>query len=327
MAWIARTGSLILFGAALAAAPQAASAQDFPNKPIKLVLPYSPGGIIDYVGRHLAERLGENLHQTVIAENKPGAGGMVGADVVARSTPDGYTIVLTDPGIVINPTLQNDAPYDLFNGLQPISIIGSSASVVVASPKLPVKTFKDLLAYGKANPGKLNFATAGIGTAPHLAGEMVKLRTGIDMTHVPYKGIGPAFPDIMNGKVQLAFSSIAGALPFTNDKRVLPIATTRIKRSAVYPDVPTIAESGLPGFDVDLWVGIYGPAHMPPDVVKRLNTALIETLKNPQLIDALAKVGIEPRGTSVEETVALTRSEFEKWKKVIVDGKLKQKAG
>ena len=154
---------------------------------------------------------------------------------------------------------------------------------------------------------------------------MVNLRTGIQMTHVPYRGIGPAFPDIMNGKVQLAFSSIAGALPFTNDKRVLPIATTRLKRSTIYPDVPTIAESGLPGFDVDLWVGIYGPANLPPDILKRLNTELNKTLQNPQMIDALAKVGIEPRGTSVEETVAINRSEFDKWKKVITDGKLKQK--
>jgi tripartite-type tricarboxylate transporter receptor subunit TctC len=326
MAWISRSTRLILFGVAIAAAPQLASAQNYPSKPVKLVLPYAPGGIIDYVGRHLAEHLGENLGQTVIAENKPGAGGMVGADVVARSAPDGYTIVLTDPGIVINPTLQNDVPYDLFKGLQPISIIGSSASVVVVSPKLPVKTFQELIAYGKANPGKLNFATAGIGTAPHLAGEMVKLRTGIEMTHVPYRGIGPAFPDIMNGKVQLAFSSIAGALPFTNDKRVTPIATTLLKRSSVYPDVPTIAESGLPGFEVDLWVGIYGPAHLPPDVLKRLNTELNKTLQNPQFRAALAKVGIEPRGTSVEETVAITRSEYDKWKKVIVDGKLKEKA-
>jgi tripartite-type tricarboxylate transporter receptor subunit TctC len=327
MAWIARTTALIFLGAAVASVPQMASAQNFPSKPLKLVLPYAPGGIIDYVGRHLAERLGEVLGQTVIAENRPGAGGMVGIDVVSRSTPDGYTLVVTDPGVVINPTLQNDAPYDLFKGLQPISIIGSSPSVVVISPKLPVKTFQDLIAYGKANPGKLNFATAGIGTAPHLAGELVKLRTGIDMTHIPYKGIGPAFPDIMNGKVQMAFSSIAGALPFTNDKRVIPIATTRIKRSAAYPDVPTIAESGLPGFDVDLWVAVYGPANMPPDVLKTINTALNKTLENPAMKDALLKVGIEPRGTTVDETVAINRSEYDKWKKVIEDGKLKQNAG
>jgi tripartite-type tricarboxylate transporter receptor subunit TctC len=325
MAWIARTTGLIFLGAAIASAPQIAAAQGFPSKPLRLVLPYAPGGIIDYVGRHLAERLGEKLGQTVIAENKPGAGGMVGADVVARSAPDGYTLVLTDPGIVINPTLQDDVPYDLFKGLQPISIIGSSPSVLVVSPKLPVKTFQDLIAYGKANPGKLNFATAGVGTAPHLAGELVKLRTGVEMTHIPYKGIGPAFPDIMNGKVQMAFSSIAGALPFTNDKRVTPIATTLLKRSSVYPDVPTIAESGLPGFEVDLWVGVYGPANLPPEILKRLNTELNKTLENPAMKDALAKVGIEPRGTSVEEGVAITRSEYDKWKKVIIDGKLKEK--
>jgi tripartite-type tricarboxylate transporter receptor subunit TctC len=308
--------------AALALPGGAAQAQSYPSKPIRLVLPYVPGGIIDTAGRHFALRLSESLGQSVVAENRPGAGGMVGIDVVARSAPDGYTIVLTDPGIVSNPTLQKDPPYEL-KAVQAVSIVGSSPAVIVASQHLPVKTFAELIAYAKANPGKLNFASAGIGTAPHLAGEMIKLRTGIDMTHVPYRGIGAAYPDVMSGKVQLAFSNIAGAVPFTSDNRVRPLATTGSARSAVYPDVPTVGESGLPGFDVDLWIGIYAPAGLPPAVLAKLNGELKKVLQHPELKAALAKIGVEPRGTTPEEAAAFTRSEFEKWKKVIVEGNIK----
>jgi tripartite-type tricarboxylate transporter receptor subunit TctC len=194
--------------------------------------------------------------------------------------------------------------------------------VIVASPSLPVTTFAELIAYAKAHPGKLNFASAGIGTAPHLAGEMIKLRAGLDMTHVPYRGIGAAYPDVMSGKVQLAFSSIAGAVPFTSDNRVRPIATTGSARSAVYPDVPTVAES-LPGFDVDLWIGIYAPAGLPPAVLGKLNGEINKVLQHAELKAAFAKIGITPRGTSPEEGAAFTRSEYEKWKKVIVEGKIK----
>jgi tripartite-type tricarboxylate transporter receptor subunit TctC len=302
--------------------PSALVAQTYPSKPIRIVLPYVPGGIIDTAGRNLALRLSEGLGQSVVAENRPGAGGMVGADAVARSAPDGYTILLTDPALVSNPTLQADVPYDLFKGLQAVSIVGSSPAVIVASPSLPVTSFAELIAYAKAHPGKLNFASAGIGTAPHLAGEMIKLRTGIDMTHVPYRGIGAAYPDVMSGKVQLAFSSIAGAVPFTSDNRVRPIATTGSARSAVYPDVPTVAES-LPGFDVDLWIGIYAPAGLPPAVLAKLNGEINKALQHPELKAAFAKIGITPRGTSPEEGAAFTRSEYEKWKKVIVEGKIK----
>ena len=304
-------------------APSTVAAQTYPSKPIRLVLPYVPGGIIDTAGRNLALRLSESLGQSVVAENRPGAGGMVGADAVARSAPDGYTILLTDPALVSNPTLQADVPYDLFKGLQSVSIIGSSPAVIVASLRLPVTTFAEFIAYAKANPGKLNFASAGIGTAPHLAGEMIKLRTGIEMTHVPYRGIGAAYPDVMSGKVQLAFSSIAGAVPFTSDNLVRPLATTGSKRSPVYPDVATVAESGLPGFDVDLWIGIYAPAGLPPAVLARLNGELNKVLQNAEMKAALAKIGVEPRGTSPEQGADFTRAEYEKWKKVIVEGKIK----
>ena len=304
-------------------APSALSAQSYPSKPIHFILPYVPGGIIDTAGRNLALRLSESLGVSVLPENRPGAGGMVGADVVARSAPDGYTILLTDPALGSNPTLQSDVPYDLFKGLQAVSIVGSSPAVIVASLTLPVKTFSEFIAYAKANPGKLNFVSAGVGTAPHLAGEMIKLAAGIEMTHVPYRGIGAAYPDVMSGKVQLAFSSIAGAVPFTADNRVRPIATTGAARSPVYADVPTVAESGLPGFDVDLWIGIYAPAGLPPAVLAKLNGEINKVLQHPELKAAFAKIGIAQRGTSPEQAAAFTRAKYEKWKKVIVGGKIK----
>src|SRR5262245_56003367 len=308
---------LALSSALILVAVSGAQAQTYPSKPVRLVLPYAPGGIIDYVGRTLTQKLTENLGQPVVAENRPGAGGIVGTDAVARSAPDGYTLVLMDPAIVINPTLQTDVPYDVFKSLQTVSIVSSSPEVLVVSPALPVTTFPELVAYGKGNPGKLNFASAGIGTTPHLAGEMFKLRTGIDATHVPYKGIGASFSDMMSGKVQMAFSSIAGALPFTSDNRVKALATTGQKRSSVYPDLPTVAEAGLPGFEVDLWLGIFVPASLPPQVLARLNGDLKKALAADDLKASLAKVGVEPRGTSAEEGATFLRAEFDKWKQVI----------
>src|SRR3954471_18978097 len=320
----APTLAALLLGPLLAAlAGTVAPAQNYPSKPVRLVLPYSPGGIIDYVGRQVAQHLGDALGQPVVAENRPGAGGIAGTDTVARATPDGYTIVIMDPAIVINPTLQPSMPYDLFKQLTTVSIVSSSPEVLVVSPQLPVKTLSELIAYGKANPGKLNFTSAGIGTTPHLAAELFKQRTGIDATHVPYRGIGASYTDMMANKIQFAFSSIAGALPFTTDNRVRPIATTGLKRVSVYPDTPTVDEAGLKGFDVDLWLGIFAPAGLPPDVLSKLNAALAKTLQNPDVKTALAKVGVEPRGTSTQEGADILKTEFDKWKKVIAEANVK----
>src|SRR5262245_4742724 len=301
-----------------------AVAQSYPTKPVRLVLPYNPGGIIDYVGRTLAQHLGDALGQPVVAENRPGAGGIAGTDAVARSAPDGYTLVLMDPAIVINPTLQQSVPYDLFKQLQTVSIVSSSPEVLVVSLHVPVKTFSEFVAHGKANSRKLNFASAGIGTTPHLAGEMFKQRTGIDATHVPYRGIGASFTDMMSGKVQFAFSSIAGALPFTSDNRVRPLATTGLKRSSVYADLPTVDEAGLKGFEVDLWLGVFAPAGIPADVLARLNGEIGKALQKDDVKAALAKVGVEPRGTSPQDGAAFLKAEFDKWKVVIAEGNIKE---
>src|SRR5580700_178863 len=221
----------ILLSAALlgAAAVAPARADNFPSRPLHLIMPYSPGGIVDFTGRVVAQKLGDVLGQTVVPENRPGAGGIVGVDYVAHSAPDGYNFVIMDPAIVINPTLQK-VPYDIFKDLVTISIVSSSPEVLVVAPDLGIKTYAELVAYGKANPGKLNYASAGVGTAPHLAAAMWALRTGIQAVHVPYKGIGGSFTDMMSNKVQMAFSSIPGALPFTGDNRVQPLATTGSKR-------------------------------------------------------------------------------------------------
>jgi tripartite-type tricarboxylate transporter receptor subunit TctC len=311
---------VLLWAALLLSLAAPVRAEDFPSRPIHLIIPYGPGGIVDFAGRELAQKLGGVLNQTVVPDNKPGAGGIVGVDYVAHSDADGYNVVLMDPGIVINPTLQKSLPYDIFTDLVTISRVSSSPEVLVVAPQLGVKTYAELVAYGKANPGKLNYASAGVGTAPHLAAALWELRTGIQAVHVPYKGIGAAFPDIMSNKVQMAFSSIPGALPFTGDNRVIPLATTGSIRSAVYPDLPTVAESGLPGYDVDVWLTLYGRAGMPAEVLARLNSAVGKALQDPDLVAAFAKFGLTPVPTSPQAGAAFTKSEYEKWKKVITDG-------
>ena len=309
----------LLWSALLLSLIAPARAETFPLRPIHLILPYAPGGIIDFAGRVLAQKLGDALGQTVVAENRPGAGGIVGIDYVAHSAPDGYNLVIMDPAIVINPTLQKSLPYDIFKDLVTVSIINSSPEVLVVAPQLGVKTYPELVAYGKANPGKLNYASAGVGTTPHLAAAMWALRTGIDAVHVPYKGVGPSFIDLASGKVQMLFSSIAGALPFTSKGTIIPLATTGLKRSPVYPDLPTVSEF-LPGYNVDLWLGVYGPAAMPPDVLAKLNAGIAKALQDDQLKASFAKFGLTPRGTGLDEGAAFTKSEYEKWKKVIIDG-------
>jgi tripartite-type tricarboxylate transporter receptor subunit TctC len=302
------------------AASLPAHAQNFPDRPVHLIIPYGPGGIVDFAGRVLAQKIGVALGQTVVPENKPGAGGIVGVDYVAHAAPDGYAMALMDPGIVANPTLQRSMPYDIFKDVVTLSVVSSSPEVLVVAPELGVKTYAELVAYGKANPGKLNYASAGVGTTPHLAAEMWKLRTGIDAVHVPYKGIGASFTDMMSNKIQMSFSSIAGALPFTSDKRIIPLATTGTTRSPVYPDLPTVAEAGLPGYSVDLWLSLYGTAGTPPEVLAKLNGAINKALGDSELMASFAKFGLTARGTSLAEGAAFTKDEYVKWKKVIEDG-------
>jgi tripartite-type tricarboxylate transporter receptor subunit TctC len=318
---LSRVASALLL---LALSALGAAAQSYPERPVKLVIPYAPGGIVDFVGRQIAQHLADALGQPVVPENRPGAGGMVGTAAVAHAAADGYTLVIMDPAIVINPSLQPSVPYDLFNQLVTVSLVTSSPEVLVVAPQLPVKTLAELIAYGRANPGQLNFASAGTGTTPHVAAELFKQRAGVEAVHVPYRGIGQAFPDMMTNKVQFAFSSIAGALPFTQDDRVRALATTGTKRSATYPDLPTVDEAGLKGFAIDLWLGVFAPVGMPKDVLAKLNSVINgKVLASPEFKTAVAKFGVEPKGTSLDDGAAALKAEYDMWKKVIAEAGIK----
>ena len=229
-----------------------------------------------------------------------------------------------DPAIVINPNMQDKVPYDLKKDLQTVAVIGSSPLVLVVNASLPVTTVSQLVDYARANPGKLNFVSAGIGTTPHMAGELLKLRSGVNMVHVPYKGSGPAMADLVAGQVQVGFSSITAALPFIKDNRLRPLATTGSKRSPALPEVPTMVEAGYPNFEVDLWLGIFAPAAVPAPLVTRLNGEIAKALEDPALRSAFGTVGVEPRIVGVDDSARFVRTESDKWATVVRDANLKE---
>jgi tripartite-type tricarboxylate transporter receptor subunit TctC len=310
--------------AALAAlfAVGSASAQTFPDKPLKLVLPYNPGGIIDFAGRQIAQRLGEVLGQAVVAENRPGAGGMTGTSAVARSAADGYTLLLMDPAIVINPSLQKDVPYKL-SELRPVSVVTSSPLVMVISPKIEADTVAEFGAFAAKNKGKLNYASAGIGTTPHLAGELYNLKTGIEAAHVPYRGSGPSVPDLMAGKVHYAMNTYVVVAPFIADKRLKVLGVAGPKRIAAAPDVPTMAEAGMPGVETNLWTAIFVPAGTPDAVVAKLNAALKQVVANNEVKAAFEKMGVAMEGLGTAESATFVKAEYEKWADLIKRANIK----
>ena len=308
---------------ALVAAGSAA-AQTWPARSVQMVVPYAPGGIVDFIARTLGQRLSQQVGQPVVIDNRAGAGGMIGIEYTARSSADGHTLVLMDPAVVINPVLQEKALYEM-KDLATVAVIGSSPLVLTVNPKLPVTDVAQLVRFAKANPGKLNFATPGIGTTPHMAGELLKARAGIDMAHVPYKGSGPAMADLAAGQVQVGFSSITGALPFIKDGRLRALATSGSNRSAALPDLPTFIEAGYPGFEVDLWLGIFAPAATPATSVARINDEIRSALRDPAVMAAFAKVGVEPRSANPEESARFVRAEHDKWAQVVTGAHLRVK--
>ncbi|HEY8609944.1 MAG TPA: tripartite tricarboxylate transporter substrate binding protein, partial [Roseomonas sp.] len=287
-----------------AAASRDAWAQDFPDRPIRLVLPYAPGGVVDYVGRIFAQGLSESLRQSVVAENRAGAGGVVGAEFVAKSAADGYTQLFMDPALVINPSLQARVPYDVFRDFRPVSVLTSSSLVLVVPRELPVRDVGEFIAIAKANKGKYSYASAGVGTTPHLAGAMFTMRTGCDATHVPYRGITAGYADMMTGQVQFSFSSIAGARSLVADGKLRALATTGARRSAAYPNLPTMQEAGMDGFVVDLWLALLVPAATPEQIVTRMHGAVMEVIRRPETATNLERVGAEVRGTTSVEAAA-----------------------
>ncbi len=313
---IARASIALL---ALAAATQAA-AQAYPTKPIRLVVPFPPGGAVDFYARVVQQPLSEALGQTVVIDNKAGASGMVGAEVVAKSPPDGYTLLIGNiASLAINVGIYPKMPYDPLKDFTPIVRTVDVNYVLVVHPSVPVKTVAELVAYAKANPGKLSYGSAGSGSLPHLGTELFKAQTGVDMVHVPYKGGGPMVTDLLGGSVQVVIGDQANLMPHvaTGKLRALAVATPR--RSPNAPDLPTIAESGVPGFDATAWQGVVGPAGMPADVVVRLNEAFNKVMAMPAVREKLVGGGLEPVGGTPEQFGRFIASEIAKWTKTAKD--------
>lgn len=304
----------------LAGVTNAALAQNWPSRPLRLVIPFSPGGGADIAGRVIGQELSDLLKQPVIIENRAGAGGTIAPNNVAKSPPDGYSLVLGHlGGIAIAPHLYKDLPFDPINDLSPVTLVVNGLSVLVVNPDLPVKTVGELLAYAKANPNKLSFSSAGSGTDTHLAGELFKTMTGTSMVHVPYKGGAPAMVDLLAGRVQLAFASVATTITAIQTDKLRAIAMTGKNRFEGLPGVPTISESGVPGYEINNWYGIFVPANTPQDIVQRLNAETIKILQKPDVRAKLIAAGLEPVWNTPKEFSEYVRAETAKWRKIVAD--------
>ena len=316
LARIARATIALL---ALAVAAQAAG-QAFPGKPIRLVVPFPPGGAVDFYARVVQQPLSEALGQTVVIDNRAGASGMVGAELVAKSVPDGYTLLIGNiASLAINVGIYPKMPYDPLKDFTPIVRTVDVNYVLVVHPSVPARTVAELVAYAKANPGKLSYGSAGSGSLPHLGTELFKAQTGIDMVHVPYKGGGPMVTDLLGGSVQVVIGDQANLMPHVATGKLRALAVATPKRSPNAPELPTIAESGLAGFDATAWQGVVGPAGMPADVVTRLNEAFNKVMAMPAVRDKLVGGGLEPVGGTPAEFGRFIASEIAKWTKTAKD--------
>ena len=294
-----------------------AHAQAWPARPVRLIVPYPPGGPTDVLTRIVAVKLSEAMGQPVAIDNKAGASGMIGSAEVAKAAPDGYTLLGNASIHVINPSLYPKAVFDAIADFTPVTQLANVPLLLVVNNALPVKTVNELVAYAKANPGKLNFASSGNAAAPHLAGESFKLATGIQMQHVPYKGSAPALTDLIGGQVQLMFDSMPSAMPHVKAGKLRPIAVTTAKRSAAMPDLPAIAEAGVPGYDISTWYGLWAPKNTPREIVERLAAETAKILKLPEVRDRYAALGADPVGSTPTEFAAYCNSELAKWAKVV----------
>ena len=302
----------------------AAFAQAYPTKPVQLIVPFPAGGVTDLVGRIIARRLSEGLGQPVVVENRGGGAGAIGAQAAARSTPDGYTLFMGTATHAINTTLMPNAGFDLLRDFAPVSLVATVPLLLAVHPSVPVKDVKELIAFTKSQNGRVNFASGSSGSASHLAGEMLKVGANIDITHVPYKGGGPALQDLLGGHVTLMFENMPSIFPQVQRGKLRGLAVTGPKRSPAAPELPTMIESGFPGFEAGSWYGLYAPAGTPKEIVAKLHAELVKALKTPEMQRQLTVQGAESIGNSPEEFSAFMRVEIAKWAKVIKDAGVKQ---
>ena len=300
--------------------PADAMAQSYPSRPVRLVVPFPAGGTTDILARAMAEKLSSALGQQFVVDNRPGAGGNIGSDIVAKSPPDGYTLLMGTVGThAINPSLYPKMPYDHVKDFAPVVLVAGVPNVLVVNPGVPAKTVAELIALAKDKPGSINFASSGNGTSIHLSGELFKLLAGVQIAHVPYKGSAPALTDLIGGQVQIMFDNLPSALPHIKGGKLRALAVTSSKRAPALPDLPTIAESGVAGFEASSWFGILAPAATPRDIVQRINAEANKALHAPDMREKLLAQGAEAVGNSPEFFADYIRSETVKWAKVVKD--------
>ena len=307
--------SLLAAALPVAAVAAQSSAPHYPAKPIRIVVPQSPGGSTDLTARLVAQRLSDALRQSVVVDNRPGAGSIIGTDLVAKAPPDGYTLLVVASSITLNPSLHKKLPFDPVRDLAPVTQLSAFPNMLVVHPAVPVKSVQDLIALAKSKPGQINYGSSGTGT--HLSAELFKYMTGVDMVHVPYKGGGPAVIALLGGQVQLNFATIPSVLLHVRAGKLRAIAVTTARRSPAAPEVPTIAESGVPGYDHGPWNGMLASAKTPKAIIARLNAEVAKIVHLPETAAVLVHEGAEPVGNTPEEFAAIIKSETAKWAKVI----------
>jgi tripartite-type tricarboxylate transporter receptor subunit TctC len=304
-----------LLAIAIAAVATGALAQPYPSKPVKLVAPSTPGDAPDVIARLVADKLSTALGQQVVVENRPGAGGVVGSDYVAKAAPDGYTLIMGNAGSHgINAAVYAKLPYDIQRDFAPVSQVAVAPNVMVINPSLPASTVAEFIAYAKANPGKLSYASGGNGSSAHMSMELFKSMSGIDIQHVPYKGSSPALTDVVSGQVVAFIGNMPPTVPLIKAGKLRALAVTTKSRSALMPELPTIAEAGLPGFETDAWFGVLAPAGTPPEIVNRLSAEIAKIAKSPEIRERLVAMGAEPVGSTPEEFKAVIDRDIAKWK-------------
>jgi tripartite-type tricarboxylate transporter receptor subunit TctC len=313
--WNRFLGALALAAGLCAAAP--VQAQAYPSRPVRWVVPFPPGGAMDVIARTLAERMSQSMGQQVLIENRPGAGGNIGSEAVARSAPDGYTVMVVSIGHAVNPSLYAKMSFDAQKDFEPVALLAVVPNLLVSHPSLPAKSVREVIELARAQPGRLTYASAGNGTSIHLAGELFASMAKVDMVHVPYKGSGPAVTDLIGGQVNLMFDSITSAQPHVKAGKLRAYAVTTARRSRTLPDMPTIAESGLPGYDLSPWFAVFAPAKTPRPVIERLNAEMLRAMKLPEVQQRFDSIGAETIGSTPEELGAHLQRETALWSRIL----------